>query len=105
MQEFWVFLSDLENLSLFIKLLLGAIAVFFATLAWRRTNESYMLFFILGIFFYYLGVLYKTIQHFGFIGGEVISVKALSIAFTVLENIPVLCFIIAFILFIRSKKF
>ncbi len=105
MQELRSFLSDVQTLLLFTRLIFGAIAVFFAILSWRKTNESYMFFFIIGIFFDYASILYKTIKHFGFIGGEILSVKAISIGLSIFENIPILCFTIGFILFLKSKKF
>lgn len=98
------FFSDGYTLLLFIKLVLGAAAVFMAILSWRQTREPYMIFFILGILANYITILHQLLRYFGFVTEKDIIIKGIALSVIVSENIPIILFIISLILFVKSKK-
>ncbi len=104
MNDLAAFFSKGYTILLFIKLLLGAIAVFTAILAWRKTREPYMILFILGVLASYIAVLHQLLRYFGFVSERDIILGGIAVSIFISENVPAILFIISLCLFIKSKK-
>ena len=54
MNDLVKFLSDGYHILLFVKLFLGAAAVFFGIIVWSKTKKTTNILFLVGVFFFYI---------------------------------------------------
>lgn len=104
MNESTALLSDGVIVELTIRLVLGAVASFFAIVSWSRTRNLYWFFVIAGILASYAGTLYRALRSFGLFSGPEILIFSAPLGILVSDNLSILCFIVASILYIRSNK-
>lgn len=95
--------SDGAAFELIVKLALGAVASFLAILVWSKTREIAWLCVVAGILALYAGTLYRALKLFGLFAGPEILVFGASVGSLVSDNLSIICFIIAFIVFLRSR--
>lgn len=95
---------QLTEISIFIKLILGALGTFFAILVWSKTRNPSWIFIVLGILFHYVNIVFETLETFGIITEKIYSIGNLPILKIILINIPMLLFITGLIIFIIKKK-
>lgn len=97
-------LSDGMVIELLIRLSLGAIASFFAIIAWTRTRSISWMFVIAGILASYVGTLYRALRSFGLFAGPDILIFGAALGNIISDNISMCCFIVACVFYICSKK-
>lgn len=105
MNNLAAFTAEGYGVLLFAKLIFGAIAVFFGILTWHKTRKSYMIFFVFGIFALYISILLQTAGYFGFIILEPLKIENISLPLwhIFFETLPVIFFITALSLFLKSE--
>jgi hypothetical protein len=89
---------------LLTELSFGAVATFLAILLWSKTRDSAWMFIVIGTIIGYGRIVYQTLQVFGVIGDEWITIAGVSLADILFINLPLIFFIIAFIIMIIRKS-
>lgn len=97
-------LSDSVIFELSVRLVLGAVASFFAIASWAKTRHLYWFFVISGILASYAGTLYRALRSFGLFTGPEILVLSTPLGILVSDNLSILCFILACVFYIRSNR-
>ncbi len=98
------FLNDGAVAELLVRTALGAVAAFLAIVCWTRTRSLAWMLVIVGVLSSYIGTLYRTLRAFGLFSRPEIALFGTSLGLLVSENLPLVCFIAAFIAFIRSER-
>jgi hypothetical protein len=83
------------------RLVFGAGSTFLAIILWSRTRDSAWMFIVVGTIFRYGQIMYDTFGIFGIVSGGVSLIPGYLGVDTVLENLPYIFFIIAFIIMLR----
>lgn len=96
--------SNPDILLLLVQIALGGIASFFAILSWSYTRHSSWLFAVLGILSIYASILYKALRFFGLLPTKDLLLLGAPLSTLLSENIPILLFIIASIIYIRENR-
>jgi hypothetical protein len=94
---------QINEISLLMRLFLGAIGTFFAILVWSKTRNPAWVFIILGIIFQYVIIVFETLENFGIVFDKM-NINNQSIFNMLILNIPMICFIIGLIIFLIRKK-
>ena len=96
---------EFSDISMLIKLVMGAFAAFFAILLWSKTGDTAWVLISIGTIIFYTEIIFSTLKNFGILeeftlfglfGFDIISVM--------LINLPILLFIIAFVIVILRRK-
>jgi hypothetical protein len=95
--------SDGAAFELVVRLALGALASFLAIIVWSKTRDLAWICVIAGILASYAGTLYRALRLFGLFSGPEILVYGASLGSLVSDNLSVVFFILAFIVFLRSR--
>ncbi|MGI5065154.1 hypothetical protein [Treponema putidum] len=105
MNDLLKFLSEGYPILLFVKLFLGAAAVFFGIIVWSKTKKVSMILFVLGVFLMYISILTDTLVYFGFINTNFFTIGRIPLLSLVLESVPIIFFIAGFCAFLRERIF
>lgn len=92
------------EISILIRLSLGALATFFAIIVWSRTRNPSWILIVVGILLYYVNIVFETLEKFGIISDRIFYIGNLPVIKTLIVNLPILFFIIGLIVFIARKK-
>lgn len=93
---------DTQSLVFIIsRLAVGAGAAFLAIILWSRTRDSAWMFIVVGTIFRYGQIMYDTFGLFGIVEEDIVLIEGYLEIDTILENLPYLFFIIAFIIMLR----
>ncbi len=93
---------DTQSLVFIIsRLVVGAGAAFLAIILWSKTRDSAWMFIVVGTIFRYGQIMYDTFGIFGVVEEDIVLIDGYLGIDTVLENLPYLFFIIAFIIMLR----
>ncbi len=93
---------DTQSLVFIIsRLVVGAGAAFLAIILWSKTRDSAWMFIVVGTIFRYGQIMYDTFGIFGVVEEDIVLIDGYLGINTVLENLPYLFFIIAFIIMLR----
>jgi hypothetical protein len=85
------------------RLILGALASFFAILLWPKTRDPAWMLMATGTIAGYAGIVYSTLGALGITGETAFSVGSVPVAALILANLPACCFIAAFLVMIARK--
>lgn len=83
------------------RLIFGAGSTFLAILLWSRTRDSAWMFIVVGTIFRYGQIMYDTFGIFGIVGDEFMLIPGYLGINTILENLPYVFFIVAFLIMLR----
>lgn len=98
---------DIFEISILIRLIVGAIGTFFAILLWSKTRDVAWILIIVGTILFYIEIVFTTLQRLGIIRDDSLIVFGLPGAALIkilLINAPILIFSIAFIIVIIRKR-
>lgn len=95
--------SDGAAFELLVRLALGAVASFLAIVVWSKTRDLAWICVVAGILASYAGTLYRALRLFGLFSGPEILIYGASVGSLVSDNLSGVFFIVAFIVFIRSR--
>ena len=83
------------------RLVFGAGATFLAIILWSRTRDTAWMFIVVGTIFRYGQIMYDTFSLFGIVRADIVLIPGYLGIDSVLENLPYVFFIVAFIIMIR----
>ena len=101
---------EFSEISILVRLILGAVATFFGILLWSKTRDAAWIFVILGILVSYTEIIFSTLQQFGILHFESLFITFLQnvpidqIFQVVLVNLPLLLFTVAFIILLARRR-
>ena len=101
---------EFGEISVLARLVMGAVASFFAILLWSKTRDAAWILIILGTLFSYAEIIFGTLESFGILGELVLSIAGLQqlpvnqIIRILLVNLPLLLYTLAFILLILRRR-
>ena len=87
-----------------IKLSLGGIAAFLAIMLWSKTRDAAWMSLVAGTVIHYAGVVYNMLIDFGVVFRGDIYVLGLSLSSLLFTALPLIFFIIAFILMLHRSR-
>jgi hypothetical protein len=91
------------------RLILGALASFFAIMLWSKTRDPAWMLMVTGTIAGYAGIVYSTLGVLGITGGAALQAEipfsqgSVPVAALILANLPACCFIAAFLVMIARK--
>jgi hypothetical protein len=91
-----------EILYISSRLLLGALASFFAIMLWSKTRDPAWMLMVTGTIASYVETVYSILNLFGVLG-PALSVGSVPLASIILHNLPVVFYTIAFIVMVVRK--
>ena len=83
------------------RLVFGAGATFLAIILWSRTRDSAWMFIVVGTIFRYGQIMFDTFAVFGIVRDNLVIIPGYLGIDTILENLPYIFFIVAFVIMIR----
>ncbi len=101
---------EFTEISILVRLFLGALATFFGILLWSRTRDAAWIFVILGILVSYAEIIFSTLRQFGIIQFESLVIPLFrnipldQILQVVLVNLPLLLYTVAFIILVLRRR-
>ena len=93
-----------ELIFIISRLATGALAAFLAILLWSGTRDLSWMFIVMGTILFYAEIMYTTFGMFGIVSLEVEIIPGILGIDTVLSNVPLLCYSIAFIIMIHRNR-
>jgi hypothetical protein len=85
------------------RLVLGALASFFAIMLWAKTRDVAWMLMVIGTIAAYIETIYSILSLLGISGGGRVSMDPITAASLVLPNLPTVFFIIAFLVMVVRK--
>jgi hypothetical protein len=101
---------DFTEISILVRLLLGALATFFGIFLWSKTRDSAWILVVLGTLVSYAEIIFSTLEKFGILKMESRSFLGLpelpveQLIQILLINLPLILFTIAFIVMIARRR-
>ncbi|AEF84848.1 conserved hypothetical protein [Treponema primitia ZAS-2] len=92
-----------EILYISSRLLLGALASFFAIIVWSKTRDAAWMLMVIGTITAYAEIVYSILGMFGITSGSAFLVGSVPLAMLILSNLPTGFFIAAFLVMIIRK--
>ncbi len=97
-------MQNQQMILLLTELSFGAVATFLAILLWSRTRDTAWMFIVIGTIVGYGRTVYQTLQIFGIIREKWVVIGGIPLADILFANLPLVFFIIAFIIMIVRKS-
>ena len=94
-----------EIVGLLTRLILGAVGSFFAVLLWSKTRDLAWILIVIGTLVSYVDIVYTTLERFGIVEDSLLFFSGIPFFKIVLTNIPIVFFIIAFIVVITRRRY
>ena len=94
-----------EIVSTLIKLFFGGVGTFLAILLWSKTRDLAWILIVVGTLISYADIVYATLQKFGIITDIVFFLYEIPLFSILLSNLPMIFFIIGFIVVITRKRY
>jgi len=101
---------ELSEISILVRLIVGAVATFFGILLWSKTRDAAWIIIVLGILVTYTEIIFSTLQQFGIVHFESLFIPLLrkvpldQVLRVVLVNLPLLLYTIALIILIVRRR-
>ena len=85
------------------RLVLGALASFFAIMLWSKTRDVAWMLMVIGTIAAYIETVYAILNLFGINGGNILTIGSMPLMSIVLPALPTVFFIAAFIVMVARK--
>jgi hypothetical protein len=92
-----------ELLYISSRLILGALAAFFAIMLWSKTRDVAWMLLVIGAIASYAEIVYSVLGMFGITEGSVFLVGSVPLATLILSNLPTGFYIAAFLVMVIRK--
>ena len=93
-----------EMILIITRLGIGAIATFLAIILWSKTRDTAWMFVVIGTIVNYGEIVFSTLEKFGVVRTDYIVIRGISVVKVGFANLPMLFFIIAFMIMIIRKR-
>jgi hypothetical protein len=88
---------------IYSRLILGALAAFFAIMLWSRTRNPAWMFVIIGTITIYVEVIYSILELLGITSGNVLFIGSISIVTILLPALYMIFFSIALLIMVAGR--
>ena len=101
---------EFSDITVLIRLFLGALATFVGILLWSRTRDAAWILVVLGVLVSYAEIIFSTLEKFGIVRMESLTVPGVGvlplegIIKLFLMNLPLILFVVAFLLVITRRR-
>jgi hypothetical protein len=85
------------------RLLLGALAAFFAIMLWSKTRDMAWMLMVIGTIAAYVETVYAILEMFGITEPSRLSIGSVPVASILLPNLPTIFFLSAFLVMVTRK--
>ncbi|MCL2129394.1 MAG: hypothetical protein FWH35_03470 [Treponema sp.] len=85
------------------RLILGALASFFAIMLWSKTRDIAWMLMVIGTIAAYVETVYSILNLFGISGGSILTIGTVPIMSILLPSLPTVFFIAAFLVMVVRK--
>jgi hypothetical protein len=85
------------------RLILGALASFFAIMLWSKTRDVAWMLMVIGTIAAYVETVYSILLLMGITGGNILSVGSVPLMSIILPCLPTIFFIAAFVVMVVRK--
>lgn len=92
-----------ETIYVSSRLILGALASFFAIMLWSKTRDAAWMFMVMGTIAAYVETVYSILDLFGITVANTLMIGSVSLAAIVLPCLRTIFFIIAFLVMVIRK--
>ncbi|MDR1286321.1 MAG: hypothetical protein LBK08_01805 [Treponema sp.] len=92
-----------EILYITTRLVLGALASFFAIMLWSKTRDVAWMLMVIGTIAAYIETVYSILDMFGITEGDTFTIGRVPVAAIVLPSLETVFFIIAFLIMVIRK--
>ena len=92
-----------QEIFIFCRLVLGAVASFLAIMLWSRTRDAAWIFIIIGTIIAYIETIFSILNLFGIGGGNILSENSFYFVSIILTCLPTVSFIAAFVVMVVRK--
>lgn len=82
----------------------GAIGAFFSIMLWSKTRDPAWIFIIIGTLCIYVEIVFTTLEMFGILSSDILTLYGIPVLKLLLLNMPVLFITIGFITVIAGNK-
>ncbi len=98
---------EFSDITILIRLFMGALATFFAILLWSKTRDTAWVLISIGTIIFYIDIIFSTLNKFGILDNEdfkVFGIYGFDIIKLILINLPILLYTLAFIIVILGRR-
>ena len=92
-----------QTIYILSRLILGALASFFAIALWAKTRDVAWMLLVIGVISAYVETIYVILGIFGFTGETLIAIGSVPLISIILPNLPMVFFIAAFVVMVARK--
>jgi len=85
------------------RLILGALASFFAIMLWSKTRDVAWMLMVIGTIAAYVETVYSILNLFGISGGSILTIGTVPLISILLPSLPTVFFIAAFLVMVVRK--
>jgi hypothetical protein len=85
------------------RLLLGALAAFFAIMLWSKTRDMAWMLMVIGTLAAYVETVYAILEMFGITESSKLSIGSVPVVSILLPNLPTIFFLSAFLVMVTRK--
>ena len=85
------------------RLVLGALASFFAIMLWSKTRDVAWMLMVIGTIAAYVEIVYAILNLFGISGGNIFMIGSMPLMSILLPSLPTVFFIAAFLVMVVRK--
>src|SRR5512147_1511591 len=96
-----------SELSILVRLCVGALGTFCAILLWAKTRDIAWVLVVTGVLLSYAGIIFDTLGRLGLFGWEdlpLLGIPAGQLARLVLDNVPTLLYSAAFLVTVARRR-
>jgi hypothetical protein len=94
----------MNEISILLKLFIGALSTFFAILLWSKTRDIAWIMIIAGTLIDYANIVIQTLTGFGLLSTEALTFYGIPVIDLFMGSAPKVLYIIGFIVMIRRNK-
>ncbi len=95
------------EISILIRLAIGAVGTFFAILLWSKSRDSAWVLVVIGTLISYTEIIFSTLVNLKIVKGDaflLFGLEGFPLVHTVLVNLPIIFYTIAFIVVISRRR-
>ena len=95
------------EISILIRLSIGAVGTFFAILLWSKSRDSAWVLVVIGTLISYTEIIFSTLVNLKIVTGDafmLFGLEGFPLVHTVLVNLPIIFYTIAFIVIIYRRR-
>ena len=86
-----------QMIFVYSRLILGAVAAFFAIVLWSKTRDAAWMFIVTGAIVMYIEIVYSILELLGITSGNVLLIGSVSLPAILLPSLRMIFFIAAFL--------